>query len=66
MDTAMWKRVYDAWYNVLRIAIENLYKYVPRPIAIVIEATIGLSDISSDAYKHVNRQCVLMIQLLYQ
>ena len=66
MDSAMWKRVCDAWYNVPQTAIENLYKYVPRPIAFVIEANIGLSDISSDAYKHVNRQGVLMIQLLHQ
>ena len=37
----------------------NLYKYVPRA---VIEAKVGLLYISSDAYKYVNRQCLLMIQ----
>ena len=38
MYSAMWKRVCGAWYNVPRTAIENLYKYVPRLIATVIEA----------------------------
>ena len=40
MDSAMWKRACDAWYNVPQTAIEILYKYVPRPIATVIEAKI--------------------------